>query len=295
MYIYLSAIYQGMLWGIMGIGLYISFRILNYTDLTSEASFTIGAASVAVMIHSGVHPVLATFLSIIFGMLAGLVTGILTTYFEIPSLLASIITLTAMYSINLRIMGTPNLSFRGTETIFNYISQWIDDSFQVGVLIGLFFITICVLFLSYLFRTDFGQSMIATGDNSTMAESIGINTPAMIRFALMLANGIIALSGALVAQDNSFSDVQMGAGTVVSALASIVIGEIIIRKAIPVIGRLLTVVMGAIIYRIILVFALQLGFNSQDFKLVSAMILAIFLAFPAIKKKLQKRSAKEAV
>lgn len=284
--IYLSAVYQGILWGIMGLGLFISFRILRFADLTSEASFTLGAASAVTLITLGVNPVLATFASIFAGMLAGLVTGIMTTYFEIPSLLASIISFTGFYSINLRVMGSPNLSLRGFDTIYGYFSPIIQHPQNQRFTIGIAMVLLVIILMTFLFKTDLGQAIIATGDNEIMAGSFGIKTNTMKRLALMFANGLIALSGALVAQDNGFSDVQMGTGTVVVAMASIVIGEVIFRGQLKLSGRFISVVVGSVLYRLIIVFVLQLGFNPNDFKLISALVLAIFLALPAITNKL---------
>ncbi|MGO1491646.1 MAG: ABC transporter permease [Ruoffia tabacinasalis] len=292
MSIYFSAVYQGILWGIMGLGLYISFRILRFADLTSEASFTLGAASAVTLITMGVNPIIATFASIITGMLAGLVTGLLTTYFDIPALLASIISLTGFYSINLRVMGSPNLSLRGFDTIYSYLSEVVESVQYQRAIVGLIVVLLVILFMTYLFKTDLGQAIIATGDNEIMAASFGIKTNTMKRLALMFANGFIALSGALVAQDNGFSDVQTGTGTVVVAMSSIVIGEVIFRKQMKLSGRFISIVVGSVIYRLIIVFVLQLGFNPNDFRLISALVLAIFLALPAISKKMGLNKAK---
>lgn len=290
MTIYLSAIYQGVLWSIMGLGLYISFRILRFADLTSEASFTMGAATAVTLITLGVHPFIATLASIITGMITGFITGALTTYFEIPGLLASIITLTAFYSINLRVMGSPNLSLRGFDTIYSIISPLIESMQTQRFIIGIIFTLIVIAFMSFLFRTDLGQAIIATGDNEIMAGSLGIKTDQMKRLALMFANGFIALSGALVSQDNGFSDIQMGSGTVVVAMASIVIGEVLFRRQLSLPYRFVSIVVGSIIYRVIIVFVLRLGFNPTDFKLISAFILALFLAFPVVSKKLKLKN-----
>lgn len=290
MAIYFSAVAQGILWSIMGLGLYISFRILRFADLTSEASFTMGAATAATLATNGIHPVLATIVAIGSGMLAGLITGFLTTYFEIPALLASIITLTGLYSINLRIMGNPNLSFRGTDTLFDLMGNLFDTVLYARLAIGVLVVIFCILFMVFFFKTDIGQAVIATGDNEVMANSLGINTPHMIRVALMFANGLIALSGALVAQDNGFSDIQMGSGTVVVAMSSIVIGEVLLKNELTLTKRLISIIIGAIIYRLILVFVLRLGFNSNDFRLISATVLAMFLAFPSVKAKLSPKT-----
>lgn len=281
--IYLNAMSQGILWGIMGIGLYITFRILRFADLTSEVSFTMGASVAVALASSGVHPILATVVAVLGGMLAGYITGLLMTLFDIPSLLAGIITLTGFYSINLRIMGKPNVSFRGLSTIYDTLTSLFASDILQRTVIGLATVGIVVLILAMFFKTDFGQAVIATGDNEIMADALGISTPRMKRFALVLANGIIGLSGALIAQDNGYADISMGVGTVVVALSSIVIGEVLLKNlTLPL--RLLSIVAGSVIYRLILVYVLQLGFNANDFKLISATVLAFFLALPSISR-----------
>lgn len=286
MTIYLNAMSQGLLWGIMGIGLYITFRILRFADLTSEASFTMGASVAVALATQGVNPYIATLVAIFGGMFAGYVTGLLMTLFDIPSLLAGIITLTGFYSINLRVMGKPNVSLRGVQTVYRALEEFSTNSLIQRTVIAVLMIAIVVGLLAHFFNTDFGQAVIATGDNEIMANSLGITTTRMKRFALVLANGIIGLSGALVAQDNGFADISMGTGTVVVALSSIVIGEVIFKNlTLPL--RLLSIVLGSVLYRLILVFVLQLGLNANDFRLISATVLAIFLAFPSISKKLK--------
>ncbi|EPH12748.1 ABC transporter permease [Facklamia hominis] len=285
MALYYSACIQGILWSLMGMGLYISFRILGFADLTSEASFTLGAGVAAILIQSGYSPLLATLLAIGAGMLAGLVTGWLTTFLAIPGLLASIITMTGLYSVSLRVMGQPNLSLRGSETLFSLLEQLIPSSDLARLVLGLIFVLLVVAMLSLLFKMDLGQALVATGDNRIMADSLGINTHRMLRLALMLSNGLIALSGALVAQDNGFADIQLGNGTVVIAFSAIVIGEVIFRQQLSLTKRLMTVVLGAVIYRLILVAVLQLGFNANDFRFLSAFVLVLFLAGPNLIKR----------
>lgn len=174
MSIYLGAITEGFLWGIMGLGLYISFRILNFADLTSESSFTLGAAIAVALMSNGVNPFVATIVAVFGGMIAGFITGFLTTVFEIPGLLSSIITMTGLYSMNLRIMGKPNSSFRGTETIFSQLEDFFSSELLLDAVVGVFFVGLIILFLNYFFKTDFGQAIIATGDNAVMAMSLGI-------------------------------------------------------------------------------------------------------------------------
>lgn len=283
-----NAIAQGILWGIMGIGLYITFRILRFPDLTTESSFTGGAAVAVTLMVQGVDPFLSTLIAVVVGMLMGLVTGIFMTYFEIPAILSGIITLTGLYSINLRIMDTSNISLRRVDTVYDIVGKYIDNDIGQRFVIGIAFALIVILLLHFFFKTDMGQAMIATGDNEIMADSLGISTPRMKRLAVMFANGLIALSGALVAQDLGFADINLGVGQVVTAFASIVIGEVIIRQT--TIGvRFVTIILGAILYRLLLVFVLKLGFDPNDFRLVSALVLAIFLASPAIKRKINHR------
>lgn len=285
MSIYISAMTQGILWSIMGIGLFISFRILRFADLTSEVAFTIGAATSVTAITHHVHPIVATLIAIIAGMIAGLITGILMTYFDIPSLLAGIITLTGLYSINLRIMGRANLSLRGFETVFDL---WSTHANLQRFVVGIFCVMLCVVTLSFFFKTDLGQAMIATGDNEVMAHSLGISTSRMKCLALMLSNGMIGLSGAILAQSDGRADISMGAGTVIVGLASIIMGELFFRRQMKISGRLITIVIGAILYRTLLVFVLQLGFEPSDFKLISATLLAVFLALPGMKRRFNK-------
>lgn len=285
MQLYYSAIFEGILYSIMALGLYITFRILRFADLTTEASFTLGAAVAVSLISQGMNPILATLLSIVGGMLAGFITGLLMTYFEIPSLLASIITLTGLYSINLRVMQRPNINLRGFDTIFSMIEPWINSANIRVLVIGLIIVRICISLLAFFFKTDLGQAMVATGDNEIMAKSIGINTSAMKILALMIANGLIGFCGAFIAQNNGFADVTMGNGIVVIAMSSIVIGEVFF-KGLSLAARLMSIVIGSIVYQIIIVFVLQLGLHPTDFRLISALVMAVFLSFPTIKRKL---------
>ena len=286
--IYYSAIVQGLLYSLMGIGLYITFRILNFADLTSEASFSVGAAVAVKTLTLGLHPVLSLITAFVAGMLTGLVTGLLMTYFEIPSLLAGIITLTAFYSINLRIMERANLSLRQVKTLYDLLANLLADSTSRIFLVGIILTLIVILLLGYFFKTDLGQSMVASGDNEVMAHSLGISVKLMKCLALMASNGIIAMSGALIAQQNGYADVDMGTGTVIVALSSIIIGEMLFKQ-LTLTMRLGAIVLGSVLYRLLLVAVLKLGFLPADFRLISALVLAIFLALPAMRKKLQAK------
>lgn len=286
--IYYSAIAQGLLYSLMGIGLYITFRILNFADLTSEASFAVGAAVAVKTLTLGLHPVLSLITAFVAGMLTGLVTGLLMTYFEIPSLLAGIITLTAFYSINLRIMERANLSLRQVKTLYDLLTNLLADSTSRIFLVGIILTLIVILLLGYFFKTDLGQSMVASGDNEVMARSLGISVKLMKCLALMASNGIIAMSGALIAQQNGYADVDMGTGTVIIALSSIIIGEMLFKQ-LTLTMRLGAIVLGSVLYRLLLVAVLKLGFLPSDFRLISALVLAIFLALPAMRKKIQAK------
>lgn len=287
MIIYLNAIAQGILWGLMGLGMYITFRILKFADLTSEASFTTGAVVAVSFIIRGYSPFIACLFALIAGMLAGLLTGALMVFFEIPPILASIISLTGLYSINLRILGSGNESLRRMATVFDYFSfvseQFIVRYFIIGILVSGFFISL----LYYFFLTDRGQALIATGDNEVMAQTLGISVSKMKLLGLMMANGLIGLSGALIAQDNGFADITMGTGTVVIALSSIVLSEVIFPQ-LTLFKRFLTIFIGAVLYRLLLVSVLRLGFNTNDFRLISASFLALFLALPTLKRRVNR-------
>lgn len=276
-----SAIGQGLLWALLGLGLYLTFRILDFCDMTVEGTFPLGAATVVTAISHGVNPFLATLLAIIAGMLAGLVTGLLYTKGKIPSLLAGILTMTAIYSVNLRIMGKSNISLLGKSTLFNgTFVQGLPQYFD-SVTVGLIVIIIITVLMMVFLATDYGQAFIATGDNPTMAKSLGIHTDSMINIGLMISNGMVALCGALVAQSNGYADVNMGIGTIVIALASIIIGEVAFGE-LTLNQRLVAVTLGSIIYRLILLAVLQLGFSANDLNLISSIVLAICMMLPQL-------------
>lgn len=278
-----SSIGQGLLWALLGLGLYLTFRILDFCDMTVEGTFPMGAATAAAAIAHGINPFLATLLAILVGMLAGLVTGLLYTKGKIPSLLAGILTMTAIYSVNLRIMGKSNISLLGHDTLFSgsfleSLPQYF-DSVTVGLIVIIIVTGLMMLFLA----TDYGQGFIATGDNPTMAKSLGIHTDKMINIGLMVSNGMVGLCGALVAQSNGYADVNMGIGTIVIALASIIIGEVAFGD-LTLNQRLIAVTLGSIIYRLILLAVLQLGFSANDLNLISSIVLALCMMLPQLEK-----------
>ncbi len=286
--IILSSISQGLLWSVMAIGVYLTFRILDIADLTAEGSFPLGAAICSVSIVSGIHPLIASLLSLVGGMLAGIVSGLLHTKLKIPALLTGILTMTALYSINLRIMGQANVTLLGQETLMRELQSYGLENRLAVLVVGGIAVGLVILVLYLFFSTEIGLALRSTGDNEDMSEANGIHTDTMKILGYMLCNGLISLSGALIAQNNGYADISMGIGTIVIGLASVIIGEVIFHN-LSFAKRLMTIVIGAIVYRLIIDLVLQLGVEPQDIKLFSAIILAIALSTPLIKKK-SKRS-----
>ena len=273
-----SAIGQGLLWALLGLGLYLTFRILNLADMTVEGTFPLGAAVAVTAITHGFSPLVATLLAF-----AGLVTGLLYTKGKIPFLLAGILTMTATYSVNLRIMGKSNISLLDQKTLFSGSFMTSLPQYFDSVVLGMIVIVIITLLLIFFLDTDYGQSFIATGDNPVMAKSLGIHTDATINVGLMISNGLVGLCGALVAQSNGYADVNMGIGTIVIALASIIIGEVAFGE-LTLSQRLVAVTLGSIIYRLILLAVLQLGFSANDLNLISSIVLALCMMLPQLDK-----------
>lgn len=280
----ISSIGQGLLWALLGLALYLTFRILDFCDMTVEGTFPLGAATAVTAITHGVNPVIASLLAI--GMVAGLITGLLCTKGKIPSLLAGILTMTAAYSVNLRIMGKSNISLLGQKTMFsNSFLQSLPQYFD-GVVLGLIVVMVITLLLVFFLNTDYGQGFVVTGDNPTMAKSLGVHTDAMIIVGLMISNGMVGLCGALIAQNNGYADINMGIGTIVIALASIIIGEVLFGE-LTLGERLIAVTVGSIIYRLIILAVLQLGFSANDLNLISSIVLALCMVLPQLDQKLK--------
>lgn len=281
-----GALSQGILWGLMALGVYITFRLLDIADLTVDGSFATGGAVCAVCLVNGVNPVLALILSTIAGFIAGFVTGLLHTKCQIPAILAGILTQIGLYSINLRIMGrsnTPLLQydniFEGLENLTSLSNNWI------VLIIGLIVTVLVILILYWYFGTEIGSSIRATGNNEQMVRALGVNTNVTKTLGLMISNGLIALSGALVTQQQGYADVRMGIGAIVIGLASIVIGEVIFGHKGAFGTRLTSIVVGSVIYRIIVAVVLQLGLNTDDLKLLTAILVAIALTVPIVMNK----------
>ncbi|AEV94452.1 ABC transporter permease [Pediococcus claussenii] len=279
-----SAIGQGLLWGLLGIGLFLTFRILDFPDMTVEGTFPLGAAVSVTAVTHGMNPFLATLLAFLIGMVAGLITGLLYTKGRIPILLAGILVMTACYSVNLRIMGTSNISLLGKQSLFtNHFLESLPQYFD-SVFLGFIIIAIVIALLALFLQTDLGQAFIATGDNEKMAKSLGISTDLMKNMGLMISNGLIAIAGALIAQSNGYSDVNMGIGIIVIGLASIIIGEVVFGE-LTMNQRLIAVVCGSIIYRFVLLLVLKAGFGTNDLNLISSIVLALCLMLPTFRSR----------
>ncbi|WP_088188965.1 ABC transporter permease [Desulfosporosinus sp. FKA] len=284
---------QGLMYAIMVLGVYLTFRVLDYADLTVDGSFTLGAAIAARLIFAGQNPWLASGIAFIGGLVAGAFTGLLHTKFKITPLLSGILTMTALYSVNLRIMGRPNIPLLRMRTIFTDFGK-LPFMDQYGVMV-LSLISVLILgYLLYLFmETEIGVALRATGDNEMMIRSQGVNTDMMKILGLSISNGLVAFSGSYVAQNNQFADASMGIGMIIAGLASVIIGEVLVGTS-SVKRTILAVIVGAIVYRVIIALVLQLGLGPTDLKLVTAVIVIIALTTPDIKKKILPRSGSHA-
>lgn len=283
---------QGVLWGIMALGLYITFKVLDFADLTVDGSFALGGAVSAVLLVNGWNPFLSLLIAFLAGGISGVVTGLLHTKLEIPGILAGILTMIALYSINIRIMGQANTPLLGVDTIMVKLEILLGiDRTMSSLIVGVVFSVVIIMILYWFFGTELGSVIRATGNNERMVRAQGVNTDNMKIIGLMLSNALVALSGAMVAQSQGYGDVGMGTGTIVIGLASIIIGEVIFGARFSFWYRLMSVVFGSIIYRIIIAVVLQLGLKSTDLKLLTAIIVALALALPVVKSKFKQTKA----
>lgn len=280
MQIIISAIAEGLLWSFMAIGIYISFRILKRPDLTTEGSFPFGAAVASTLIVNGVDPILATLLAFVAGVFAGLTTGYLMTKAKIPGLLAGILVMTGLYSINLIVMGRSNVSLLNSPRITNWINRFVALPADFGgIIIATVLLILVISGLVLYFKSDLGQALIATGDNESMARAMGISTDTQKIIGLALANGMVGLSGGLISQYNGYADISMGIGIFVIGLAAIIIVETF-YKDLTLAARFVSIPIGAIIYRFIVALALAIGLAPQLLNLISAIVLGLFLFLP---------------
>lgn len=287
---FLGGVNQGLLWGLLAVGVYLTFRILNFPDLTTDGSFSLGGSIVAIAIFQGVNPFLATLFSFFAGAAAGLFTGLLNTKLKIPPILSGILTMIAMYSINVRIMNGASLSIYRSITIITWLRNLFDISSAYSTLImGIIYVTATISLLYWFFGTEKGSAIRATGSNEMMCRAQGINTNNTKIIALMVSNAIIALSGALVAQQQSTGDINMGVGGIVIGLASVIIGETFITKKASFFLKMCFVILGSIIYRLIITFVIQINlFNASDIKMLTAAIVIFALSIPKIKESFGK-------
>lgn len=281
----ISSVSQGLLWGILGLGIYLTFRILKFPDMTTEGSFPLGGAVCVTLMNQGVNPILATILGMLSGMLAGFVTGLLYTKGKIPTILAGILVMTSCHSIMLMVMKRANLGLNEIQTLKDFLPFSNDLNLLV---LGLIAILLAISALIYFLYTRLGQAYIATGDNPDMAKSFGINTDKMEMLGLIVSNGLIALSGALVSQQDGYADVSKGIGVIVIGLASIIIGEVLYSTGLTLFERLIAIVVGSILYQFLITAVIALGFNTNYLKLFSAIVLGICLMVPVLKTKILK-------
>lgn len=278
-----GAVAQGMIWGLMAIGLYITYRILEVSDLTVDGSIATGGAVAAMLIINGWNVWAALLAAFVVGMLAGLVTGLFHTFCGIPAILSGILTQLALYSINLRIMGSKaNVALSVNKYSLLVSSRNVRTlGLNNPILILAIFALALIGVLYWFFGTELGCALRATGANRSMARAQGINTSTGTVLGLMLSNGIVALAGALLAQFQGFADVGMGRGAIVIGLAAVIIGEVVFGKLFHNFGlKLLAVAIGAILYYLVIQVVLWMGLNTNDLKLLTALVVAVFLATP---------------
>ena len=287
----ISTVAQGLMWSILAIGVFLSFRVLDVPDMTCEGSFPLGGAIAASMIAAGVSPWAGLAAGALGGLIAGVVTGVLYTKLKIPAILAGILTMIALYSINLHVMGKANISLLRADTVFSTTSEMLYISMSAaGFVVPLIMMAGIIGFIYWFFGTELGMCIRATGFNPQMVRAQGVNTDTMTIIGLFISNALIGLCGAVVAQNNGFADVGMGIGTIVIGLASVIIGEVILG-ADSFSASLAAVVLGSILYRVVIAGVLYLGMPPNDLKLFTAIIVMLALAAPMIKDKVNMGKA----
>ena len=281
---------QGIIWGIMAIGVYITYRVLDLADLTVDGSFGTGGAVLVMCTISGMDIKAAMLVAVLAGCLAGLATGIFHTVFGIPAILSGILTQLALYSVNLRILGN---KANQTLSVMNYDLLVSLRYITRSIIVGLVFVVVLIAILYWFFGTEMGHSIRATGCNPAMARANGINTNTRKIMGLVISNGIVALAGALLAQYQGFADVNMGRGAIVIGLAAVIIGEVVFGKIFKNFAlRMTAVVIGGIIYYIVITLVLRLGLNANDLKLFSALVVALFLGIPYWKAQIRPKQGR---
>ena len=273
---------QGLVWGVMALGVYVTYKLLDIADLTVDSSLCTGGATSAVLILMGMHPLLSLVFAVFAGMLAGLVTGFLHTRLRIPAILAGILTQLGLYSINLRIMGKSSVVLLRQPVVISL------GNIPMALLIGVLVAAAVVAVMYWFFGTELGCAIRATGNNRKMVRAQGVNTDTMKIIGLVLSNGLVGLAGGLLAQYQGSANINMGRGAIVIGLASVIIGEVIFGARFNFAYQLGSIVAGSVIYQIVIAFVLQLGLSTEDLKLFSAVTVALALSVPALQKKFLK-------
>ncbi len=299
--IFEQGLQQGLLFGFMVLGVWITFRVLDFPDLTVDGSLPLGAAVTAAMIVGGHSPWAATIAGVAAGLVAGLVTGLLHLLLKSgnsdsgnygPKLLAGILVMTGLWTVNLRVMGRPNVPLMRRETVFDQIGGWFSDTPELTgwwLILALVFILLVVKYvLDWFLHTQLGQAMLATGDNEQMVRSLGVNVNAVRVLGLGIANAMVAFSGSLLAQAQGSADVSMGIGTIVAGLAGVIVGEVIFGKR-SVSWVIFSVVGGSLVYRLLIAIALRLGLAGTDLKLLTAVLVVVALSLPTVRRKALKQ------
>lgn len=287
----LGAVEIGLIFSLVALGVFISFRLLRFPDLTVDGSFPLGGAVCAVLIAQGINPWLATLAGTAAGAVAGFITGWLNVRLKIMDLLASILMMIGLYSVNLRVMGGPNVPLINEPTLFTMLQPESIADYVMRPVILLGFVIVAKLALDWFFATERGLAIRSTGSNARMARAQGVNTGAMILLGMAISNGLVGLAGALFVQTQGGSDISMGIGTIVIGLAAVIVGETILPSR-KIIWATLAVVIGAIVYRFFIAAALNIdaiGLKAQDLNLVTAVLVTVALVIPQIKKKLKKK------
>ena len=293
----LGAVSQGILWGIMVLGVFITYKLLDIPDLTVDGSFATGGAVAAVLVVAGVDPVIAILAAMLAGAVCGAVTGFLTTVFEIPAILAGILTQISLWSINLRIMGKSNTPLLANETVFSRMAELTGlPTNVVAIIVGTVVALALIAALYWFFGTEIGCALRATGDNEAMIRALGVNTGTTKMVALTLSNALVGLSGGLICESQKYADIGMGTGAIVIGLAAIVIGEVLAR-ILPkgwtsgFAARLTSALVGSIVYFLIRAIVLQMGMDANDMKLLSAIIVALALCVPVVWERYRLRAS----
>lgn len=290
-YVLLNALSLGLIWSIMTMGVYITYRVLDVADLSVEGTITLGAAVCARLMDLGLNPYLSLLLCLAAGALAGLVTGLLHTKLRIPALLSGILTMIALYSVNLKIMGVANLPLLRIPTVFSMVGGLLGLSKALATILLSGVLALGLAFALYwFFGTQIGSAIRATGNNPHMVRAQGVDTDTTLILGLMLSNALVAFSGGLIAQDQGFADVQMGIGAIVIGLASLIIGEVVLGQR-HFMARLISLIIGAILYRLIIAMVLRMGMPADDLKLFTAITVALALSLPRLQTLWAKNGA----